>query len=58
MPSKDEKKIRVPRMEHCNTCNGSGAAAGTSPKTCDTCGGQGVVIQRQGFYRSKQPVSL
>lgn len=46
-----EKKIRVPRMEHCSPCSGSGAAPGSSPKTCETCGGQGAVIQRQGFLQ-------
>lgn len=41
-----EKEITVNKHENCDTCNGSGAAPGTSPKTCGTCGGSGVVMQR------------
>lgn len=29
----------------CETCDGGGAAPGTSPVTCETCGGQGAVQQ-------------
>ena len=46
-----DKKIRVPRMEHCTPCNGSGAAAGSKPQTCETCRGQGAVLQRQAFLQ-------
>lgn len=43
-----EKKIRVNRKVACNTCGGSGVAAGSSKKTCTQCKGQGQVrtIQR------------
>lgn len=43
-------KIRVPRLETCDTCSGSGAAAGTSPSTCSTCNGAGQVRYQQGFF--------
>src|SRR5688572_22327500 len=32
-----ETKIRIPTMENCETCRGSGAKPGTQPKQCDTC---------------------
>jgi len=40
-----EKKITIRRLEDCTTCNGSGAAAGSSPMTCITCAGMGQVQQ-------------
>ena len=39
-----EKTIRVPRLAECDTCAGSGAKPGSSPKTCSTCNGQGQVL--------------
>lgn len=42
-----EKEISINRSESCSTCNGSGAKVGTSPRTCDKCGGVGQVkVQR------------
>lgn len=38
-----KKEINVPRTETCETCNGSGAAKGTSPETCPECHGSGQV---------------
>jgi len=46
-----EKEIQVPRHVHCDTCNGSGAAPGSTPVTCGTCRGVGEVIQAQMFLR-------
>ncbi len=46
-----KKAVTIQREEHCETCNGSGAKAGTKPGSCRRCGGQGVVIQRQGFFQ-------
>jgi len=42
-----EKEVQVDRVEACDTCRGSGAAAGTSPETCSNCGGSGQVQQRR-----------
>ncbi|MEQ8542191.1 MAG: molecular chaperone DnaJ [Coleofasciculus sp. D1-CHI-01] len=38
-----EKEIRIPHLENCNTCNGTGAKPGTRPRTCSTCSGSGQV---------------
>ncbi len=44
------KQLRIPRPRPCEACKGSGAKAGTSPKTCPTCGGSGEVRLTQGFF--------
>lgn len=38
-----EREIKVPRVETCSTCGGSGAAAGSKPVTCSACEGSGQV---------------
>lgn len=38
-----DKEITITRWDECSTCHGSGAAAGSSPKTCPTCHGTGQV---------------
>jgi molecular chaperone DnaJ len=45
-----ETAIQIPRAEQCGTCSGSGAAPGTSPTTCASCGGAGQVAFQQGFF--------
>ena len=37
------KKIKIKKQVRCNVCNGTGAQAGTSLKTCPVCGGAGEV---------------
>jgi molecular chaperone DnaJ len=49
-----ETKIRIPTMEVCEACHGSGAKAGTQPKTCPTCQGSGQVRLQQGFFSIQQ----
>ncbi len=49
-----ETKIRIPTMEKCDTCNGTGAKPGTQPTTCTTCGGHGQVRMQQGFFSIQQ----
>jgi molecular chaperone DnaJ len=38
-----EKEIRIPHLESCQTCQGSGAKPGTGVKSCGTCTGTGQV---------------
>jgi molecular chaperone DnaJ len=53
------KTMRVSLLDECEACDGSGAAAGTSPSTCRTCGGSGEErhVQRSivGQFVSVQP---
>ncbi len=45
------KELRVPSMLKCQTCEGSGAAPGTKPETCQQCGGNGRVREvRNTFF--------
>lgn len=52
-----ETQIRIPRQEVCDTCHGSGAKPGTSPKTCPTCNGHGQIRMQQGFFSIQQTCS-
>jgi molecular chaperone DnaJ len=49
-----DKTIRIPTVEECGTCHGSGAKPGTQPQTCPTCGGAGQVRIQQGFFSIQQ----
>jgi molecular chaperone DnaJ len=44
-----ETTIQIPRDERCDTCSGSGAAAGTSREKCPQCRGTGQLRYQQGF---------
>ncbi len=46
----DEVKLRIPRYQACDSCDGSGAKKGTGLKTCATCKGAGQVRFQQGFF--------
>lgn len=48
------KEIRIPTLEECDVCHGSGAKPGTQPQTCPTCHGSGQVQMRQGFFAVQQ----
>ncbi|MAJ21385.1 MAG: molecular chaperone DnaJ [Paracoccaceae bacterium] len=45
-----QKTINVPSSVACGSCNGTGAAGGSSPTTCPTCSGMGKVRATQGFF--------
>jgi len=49
-----DSQIRIPSWDTCDTCHGTGAKPGTSPKTCGTCNGAGAVHMRQGFFSIQQ----
>jgi molecular chaperone DnaJ len=39
----------------CGTCEGTGAAPGTSPVVCPVCSGRGVLAEDQGLFSFSQP---
>ena len=45
-----EREVEFESEEDCSSCSGTGIEKGKSPVNCDTCGGSGQVIQRQGFF--------
>jgi len=49
-----ETRVRIPALEECGTCHGSGAKPGTQPTTCTTCSGHGQVRMQQGFFSIQQ----
>lgn len=42
-----EKKLKIPRMVSCQSCNGTGAKNGTAQETCPNCNGSGMEIKVQ-----------
>lgn len=52
--SGDSVTIEVPTRVTCEECNGSGAAKGSEPVKCMTCGGAGQVRMQQGFFAIQQ----
>ena len=53
------KTVEVNRVEVCDGCSGSGAAAGSTAKTCTQCGGSGQVTTQQrtilGVMQTQKP---
>lgn len=53
-----EKEIELTLKDECGTCHGSGARPGTTPQTCQKCGGKGQVVFTQqslfGMVRNVQ----
>src|SRR6266446_561750 len=44
-----EREIRVPRLESCGECRGTGSKDGARV-ACRACGGRGQVVHQQGFF--------
>ncbi len=40
-----EKEIKISHLENCEKCSGSGVKPGSTPVTCQTCGGTGRIQQ-------------
>jgi molecular chaperone DnaJ len=55
--SLDGATVRVPvdKPDTCETCRGTGAAPGTTPKICPECDGRGVIAHNQGPFALSQP---
>src|SRR4030067_1150098 len=47
-------QVDLRREVMCSTCKGSGSQPGTSPQTCPTCKGPGVLAQGRGFMQFSQ----
>ena len=50
-----KKQVTIKREDSCEPCGGTGAKPGSKPASCKRCGGQGVVIQKQGFFQVQSP---
>ncbi len=46
-----EKTIEFTRQDACSKCKGTGAARGSKPVNCPTCGGSGQVARGGGFFQ-------
>jgi len=47
-------EIDVNKFVECELCHGTGAAKGSAPVSCETCGGSGQVRISQGFFTLQQ----
>lgn len=53
-----EEKVRLPYQTACSACHGSGAAAGTQPRTCSACNGTGQQTTSRRETRDKNNVVI
>lgn len=49
-----QRDLTLSVQDECQTCKGSGSAAGSKKETCRRCGGAGMVIASQGFFQVRQ----
>jgi molecular chaperone DnaJ len=47
--------VRLAREVACDTCHGSGARPGTTPRVCPVCGGSGHVNRSAGAFALSEP---
>src|SRR6267378_723252 len=50
-------QIHIPTSVTCEICAGNGAKAGTKPRVCAMCGGQGKIRHAQGFFTLERTCS-
>lgn len=50
-----ETTLKIPRLETCGDCKGSGGRGGAAPVSCGACRGRGQVRYSQGFFTVAQP---
>ncbi len=50
-----ETKVRIPRLEPCETCGGIGSESGSRPTACEMCRGRGEVRMSHGFLTVARP---
>jgi molecular chaperone DnaJ len=50
-----EVPIRLSAPGRCQTCAGSGARPGTTPRQCPTCSGRGLVSRNEGAFAFSEP---
>jgi len=53
-----ERVVELPVTEDCDTCHGTGAAAGAGREPCRQCAGRGFVISGGGFFQIRQPCPI
>src|SRR2546429_1337024 len=46
-------KIKLPRQEFCEACNGTGAKKGTGVVACSACGGRGPIAYQQRIFTNR-----
>jgi len=49
-----ERDVTLPLSVECETCSGSGVAAGHRREPCRQCGGSGAVVSGGGFFQVRQ----
>jgi molecular chaperone DnaJ len=53
-----EEKVRIPYQAVCPSCHGSGAAAGTQPRSCSACNGTGQQTIRRRETHDKSNILI
>ena len=50
-----EKELEIEKFAPCGTCKASGSKSGSGTKTCQSCGGRGVVVRQAGIFVQQSP---